>query len=375
MGIVRAEAGIDRGAIVHCGNPLVEQRLLDQRRGWADLSHRGVLTLSGPDRLGWLHAISTQQVSDLHPGQSAATYLLDPNGRIRFWLGLVDDGETLWAHTEPGMVGELVAYLDSMRFMSRVEVADRTADVALVRVMGEWFTDSLIGSDTGVGSGAPASVTDDAGDGSEPARGDDLPTPLAMRRLADTLGGTDVFIERAALPALGGRPDQVGLWALEARRISAGIARVGVDTDERTIPNEVAMPVAPEKSGERPHLLGSAVHLEKGCYTGQETVARVWNMGRPPRRLVRLHLDGSLDEMPAVGDEVALRDPSTGAPGKVVGVMGSSAHHFEDGPIGLALVKRNVPVDAALVIGEIAAAQEVVVEPEVGLHVRPERPA
>jgi folate-binding protein YgfZ len=144
-----------------------------------------------------------------------------------------------------------------------------------------------------------------------------------------------------------------GLWAFEALRIARGEPRLGIDTDQRTIPNEVGW-------------IPSAVHLDKGCYRGQETVARVHTLGRPPRRLTLLHLDGSENRLPAPGADVLLGD-------RVVGFAGSSARHHELGPIGLALLKRNVPVDAELRVDGIAAAQEVVVDPEVGLHVRPLR--
>ena len=144
-----------------------------------------------------------------------------------------------------------------------------------------------------------------------------------------------------------------GMWAFEALRIARGEARFGLDTDHRTIPNEVGW-------------IPSAVHLDKGCYRGQETVARVHNLGRPPRRLTLLHLDGSENRLPTRGAPVCL-----GA--KLVGHVGSSARHYEAGPIALALLKRNVPVDAQLEVDGLTAAQEVVVDPEVGLHVRPLR--
>lgn len=323
MGMVRAETGIDAGAVVHCGSPAREQRALEDGRGWVELGHRGVLTVSGPDRLTWLHAITTQHLLALPAGQGSTALLLDPQGRVDHVLFLVDDGEVLWAHTEPGRVTDLVAFLDRMRFMSRVEVADRTADVAVV-----WTVED------------PSS----------------FPTAFATRRAEDSLGGTDLFLPRTALDQLAERPHRAGVWAYEARRIAAGLPRVGLDTDERTIPNEIG-------------VLGGAVHMDKGCYTGQETVARVWNMGRPPRRLVRLHLDGSMDSLPGHGAPVALRED----PERVVGVVGSSVRHHEEGPIALALVKRSVPVDAPLVVGEVAAAQEVIVDPDVGLHVRPGR--
>ena len=143
----------------------------------------------------------------------------------------------------------------------------------------------------------------------------------------------------------------MGLWAWEALRIEAGLPRVGLDTDDKTIPNEAG-------------LLGVAVHLDKGCYRGQETVARVHTLGRPPRRLVRLLLDGSVDHLPPHGADVTLD-------GKRVGFVGTAARHHELGPIALAMIKRNVPVDAELLADGVAAAQEVLVDPEAGLHVRP----
>ena len=86
--------------------------------------------------------------------------------------------------------------------------------------------------------------------------------------------------------------------------------------------------------------IGNAVHLDKGCYRGQETVARVHTLGRPPRRLTLLHLDGSENRLPQRGQRAA-------AGRKAVGVVGTSARHHELGPIALALVKRNVPVEAS----------------------------
>ena len=109
------------------------------------------------------------------------------------------------------------------------------------------------------------------------------------------------------------------------------------------------------------------MHLDKGCYRGQETVARVHTLGRPPRRLTLLHLDGSENRLPAVGARAAA------TASKVVGFVGTSARHHELGPIALAMVKRNVPLDATLDVDGMPAAQEVVVDPEVGLHVRPLR--
>ena len=133
-------------------------------------------------------------------------------------------------------------------------------------------------------------------------------------------------------------------------RAAAHVPRLGLDTDHRTIPHEVGW-------------IESAVHLNKGCYRGQETVARVHNLGHPPRRLVFLHLDGSEDRLPGHGDPVELGET-------VVGFVGSAARHYELGPIGLALIKRTTPVDATLQAAGLPAAQEVVVPPDAGANVK-----
>ena len=141
-----------------------------------------------------------------------------------------------------------------------------------------------------------------------------------------------------------------GIWAYEALRIARGEPRLGVDTDHKTIPNETGW-------------IGSAVHLDNGCYRGQETVARVHTLGRPPRRLVLLHLAGSVNHLPAVGGPLLLGE-------REVGRIGSAARHFELGPIALGLVKRNVNPNDVLSADGVPAGQEVIVDPEVGLHVR-----
>ena len=301
----------------HFGDPMREQRAWSRARASVDLSHRGVITVTGPDRLGWLHSLTTQHLEGLAPGRGVTALVLSPQGHLEHALYGVDDGETFWAHTEPGAAPALAAWLDRMRFLMRVEVADRSADYAVV-----WTAGDLAGDQLATGGGG-------------------LPRRAGALRAAGVAG------RRCWLTA-----PRAGMWAYEARRIAAGVPRVGLDTDHRTIPNEAG-------------LIGVAVHLDKGCYRGQETVARVHTLGRPPRRLVRLHLDGSADALPEPGTALELD-------GRAVGFVGSSARHYELGPIALGLVKRNVPVDAELVVGGIAASQEALVDPEVGLHVRPQ---
>ncbi len=324
MSAIIAVEGPDSGVPWHFGEPFREQRLLECPGAAVDLSHRGVISVSGPDRLGWLHSLTTQYLEGLPPGLGVTTLVLSPQGHIEHALYGVDDGETFWAHTEPGAAPSAVAWLDRMRFMMRVEVADRTADFAIV-----WRS------------------------GPEPGdrRSESLEGRGVIRSGPDSLGGHEIFVPRGDLAAALAGTQRAGTWAYEARRISTGVPRIGVDSDHRTIPNELG-------------LLGPAVHLEKGCYRGQETVARVHTLGRPPRRLVRLHLDGSAEALPTRGSALDLG-------GRVVGFVGGSARHYELGPVALGLVKRNVDPDAVLTVDGIAAGQELVVDPEIGLHVRP----
>lgn len=304
-GAVEADAP-DTGVAAHYGAISAEQRRFLKGDGFVDLSHRDVIAVTGPDRLALLHALTTQDFEHLRPAHLVEALVLSPQGRIEHGLAGVDNGSTFLAHTEPGAGPALVDFLERMKFMMRVDtVADHT-----MTVIATW------------------------NDG------------LKWR-----------FVSRDQLTGLPERlGDPVGIWAYEALRIEAGIPRLGLDTDDRSIPNELG-------------LLDVAVHLDKGCYRGQETVARVHNLGRPPRRLVRLLLDGSVDHLPAPGADVRLGET-------VVGRVGSTARHHELGPIALAVVKRNTPVTDDLVVvdagHEVAAAQEVIVEPDTGLHIRPD---
>jgi tRNA-modifying protein YgfZ len=294
-----AGSGIDAPVAAHYGSLYGEQKMLEAGDGFVDLSHHDVVRISGPDRLQWLHDLTTQFFLDLPAKTWTEALVLSPQGHVEHAIAGYDDGSSFTAATEPGAAAPLVEFLDRMRFMSRVEITEVTEELALT-----WR----------------------AGAGHE----------LVPREKLTTYA-------EAAGPACG-------LWAYEALRIARGEPRLGLDTDARTIPNEVGW-------------IDTAVHMDKGCYRGQETVARVHNLGRPPRRLTLLHLDGSENRLPEVGTELRQGE-------KAVGFVGTSARHHELGPIALALVKRNVPVDVQLEVDGLPAAQEVVVDPEVGLHFR-----
>ena len=333
-GAVRA-SWPDEGVAAHYGDPVREQRALDGAgdapAGVVDRSNRGVLKITGPDRLSWLHSLTTQHLQGLPAGQSAQALILSPTGHVEHHLELSDDGTSVWVHVEPGTGPALAAFLESMKFMLRVEVADLSADCAVLTVMGRAGDDIAAGLDGVLGQVNPGSFGA-------------IDLIVARDRLPDAAAE---LVRRGAVPA--------GMWAFEALRIAAHVPRLGLDTDHRTIPHEVGW-------------IETAVHLSKGCYRGQETVARVYNLGHPPRRLVFLDLDGSEDRLPAHGDPVELGAQETG--GTVVGTTGSAARHYELGPIGLALVKRTVPVEATLLAGGVAAAQEVIVPPDAGANVK-----
>ncbi len=313
MNAVMVDEGLDAGLAWHHGNPVAEGRGMADGVGVADLGNRDVVEIEGPDRLTWLHALTSQHLESLAPGVATTALILAPTGHIEHVLHGVDDGERFLAWTEPGHGAALVEWLDRMRFMSRVDVRLRP-DLRMA-----W-----VGHRVAVPEGWVVRDSD--------------------------LGGSDVFVPgQEEVPTGTDLAVPVGMWAFEAARVAAGVPRIFVDTDHRTIPNEIG-------------LLGT--HLEKGCYRGQETVARVHTLGRPPRRLVQLHLDGSLSSLPQAGANLMLD-------GRAVGFVGSSARHHELGPIALGLVKRNVPVDAQLLADDIPAAQETLVDPDVGLHIRP----
>jgi folate-binding protein YgfZ len=297
----------DAQVAAHYGEPSAEQRALATGAAVVDRSNRGVVRVAGADRLRFLHSLTSQHLESLAPNSPAEALLLSPHGHVEHHLALVDDGEAVWAHVEPGTAAGLADFLDRMRFLMRVEVTDETESYAVVTLAG-----------------------------AAPPEG--------------ALATTDGLIVRRKELERDWHARLAGLWAHEALRIAAHRPRLGMDTDHRTIPHEAGW-------------IGTAVHLDKGCYRGQETVARVQNLGRPPRRLVFLHLDGSVDHLPKHGDPIERG-------GRTIGFVGSAARHYELGPIGLGMIKRNVPVEETLLAGGVAASQEVIVSPDTGSTVK-----
>ena len=283
-----AAGGIDDGLVAHYGNPLVEQRRLEDGSAIVDLSTYGILSVAGPDRLSWLNSLASQKLDRLAPGESAETLFLDPNGHIEFDVRVLDDGATTWLVTEGAESPALHAWLDRMRFMLRVELADRSVDLAVIGTMAA--DASSVGAV--VEGGVPLVWSDPWAQG---VRGgwqyaipDDHPAADWALRLAIV---TRERLTQLAAEVADGRRTAAGTLALEALRIAAWRPRLSTEGDEKAIPHEF-------------DWLRTAVHLDKGCYRGQETVAKVHNLGHPPRRMVMLHLDGSDTVLPAHGDEV-----------------------------------------------------------------------
>lgn len=300
MTAVHVEDGPDKGAIWHFGQPAQEQRILAEGKAWADLSHLAVIAVSGDDRITWLHDLTTQHLLNIAAGDWLPAMILDPQGHIEYQFNLVDDGTTTFLVIDPEYADGLLNYLLKMRFMLKVDVRNASEDFAVLRAPGQ----------------------------------------------ANEIGGPYALVPRAELGAMkklfNENAREVGTWALDAERVAAGRPRHGIDTDHKTIPNEIG-------------VLNKDVHMNKGCYRGQETVAKVFNLGAPPRRLVMLHLDGSAVVFPNPGTPVELN-------GTQVGFLGTVARHHELGPIALALVKRSTPTDATLTVDGIASSQEVIVK-------------
>jgi folate-binding protein YgfZ len=283
----------DRGAILHFGDPVKEQRALAAGTGWADLSHLEIVAVKGVDRLRWLHDLTTQHLESFGGGWSSGL-ILDHLGHIEHQFLIYDQldaSETTWLIVDVDRAAPLIEYLRKMQFTMRVEVRDASKERSLVRIPGA----------------------------------------------SDDLGGPFQLVEHGAIPDFSdiAGATQVGIWALEAARVAAMRPRIGLETDHKSIPNEL-------------NLLNKSVHLNKGCYRGQETVAKVNNLGQAPRKLVLLHLDGSVVDLPEIGADVE-RD------GIKVGFVGTSARHYELGNIALAVVKRNVEVNTNLLVGNIPA--------------------
>jgi tRNA-modifying protein YgfZ len=342
-----AGAVVDAGQLRHLGNPLVEQRALASGAAVAPLADRAVLAVLGEDRLSWLDSLTSQSLARLAPGVSTELLILDPNGRIEHAASVLDDGETTWLIVDRGDAENLLAWLRKMRFRLRVDPRDASDEYAVIGGTAAAIERIAAAEPAGlplrwidrwpqIGAGGVGYALT-------------LVHPGGQRDWVEAIV-TRAEEERVARAARDGEIAVAGLMAVDALRVAAWRPRWSAEVDDRSLPHEV-------------DWLRTAVHLEKGCYRGQETVAKVHNLGHPPRRLVALQLDGSDSILPERGAVVLLGED-------VVGSVTSAAMHYEDGPIALALLRRSTPTDAGLTVqtsdGPIAATQEMIVPPEAG---------
>jgi folate-binding protein YgfZ len=309
-------ASPDAPVAAHYGDPLREQRIPG---ALVDRSHRDIFAITGPERLEFLHNLTTQHLLHLGEGQATQALLLSPHGHIEHHMWITSLGDRLIIDTEPGAGQALQDFLLKMRFFTKVEFEPTDLRVYSVLNVAHEEPDVLAVPPAKFAAGVVAP----------------RPTSIYPVRVEDGLVkrhtslGIDLLVPRAEASA--------GVWAYEAHRVAAGIARLGFDTDHRALPSEV-------------DLTAVAVHLEKGCYRGQETVARVHHLGRPPRALRLLDLDGvTTDHLPAPGTPIMSGE-------RQVGFVGTAVRHFEEGPIALGLVKRNISAETPLIAGDSTVA-------------------
>lgn len=331
-------------------NPLTAQRAILDGLAFVHLPNTAVVSVSGEDRLSWLHSLLSQNIKNLTPGSSTQALLLDPQGHIEQVLNLVDDGETSWIFVAENTADALLAWLRKMVFRMKVVIADHRDSYEVVASWGV----ALDAAEFSWVDGWPETSAGGHRYGNQPTE----PWKLQLNAISieefESFATANSWASEDALTAL----------RIAAHRPDAE------EVDEKSLPHEL-------------DLLASAVHLSKGCYRGQETVAKVHNLGHPPRRLVMLHLDGSGHLLPEVGDAVTLAIDAAkdlvAAPGLIRGRVTSVAQHYEMGPIALAVILRGVPTDATLaVLGEhepIAASQEEIVPANAGKVANVQRPS
>ncbi|MFY9262324.1 MAG: folate-binding protein YgfZ [Actinomycetaceae bacterium] len=321
----------------HYGNPFGEERKLRNGTAFVDLSDLDVVAFTGADRAKLLHNLSTRDFENLAPGASTEMLVLDPNGRIEHAGGAIDDGQTTWIITDVGRGEGLAQFFQKMRFMMRVE-AEVRRDLAVVGVM---CTPEQLPAET---RELARVIWEDPWPQTLP--GGATYGPVDAEHPASGSHRTLLVIERASGPQLakafksaGFTP--AGMLAWEAARIVDRRPRPNTEIDERSLPHEL-------------DWLRTAVHLDKGCYRGQETVAKLVNLGRPPRRLTYLYLEGADDELPPAGTEVMFK-------GRPAGKITSAARSVDEGPVALALLKLSLPIAAVVDVGSFIATQEEIV--------------
>lgn len=321
----------------HYSNPFAEGNQLAAGKAFTDLSFLEVVTVSGADRATWLHNLTTRDFTSLPVGESSEMMLLDPNGHVEFAAAVIDDGERTWFILDHGQSQPFVDFLDSMVFRMRVEIETPDLDVVGVMVPAAELSEQALAHASVVWEdpwprtlpgGAHYGVSDEE----HPAKN----SSRTLIVVAKDEPIVETLIAAGMVPA--------GITAWEAKRIADWRPRPNAEAAEQVLPHEL-------------DWLRTAVHLDKGCYRGQETVAKLVNLGKPPRRLTYLYLEGPEGDLPELGSDVMLGE-------RVVGKLTSVARDSEEGPVALALLRRNTADDAQLHVGAFEAVQEPIVARE-----------
>lgn len=293
--------------------------------GLLDRSERGKLAFTGADAKAFLQGQVTNDIEALSPGTGCYAALLSPKGKMLGDLRILDAGDELLLDTERSALQAIFNVLYRARLGYDVELHKRTLQRGLL---------SLIGPAARRVAGPDAEALPDV----EHAHAATTIAGIAARVVATDVGvdltcdADDTEALASALRERGAQP--VSEAAAEVLRVERGRPRYGIDIDDSTIPQEAGL-------NER------AVSFTKGCYVGQETVARLYYKGKPNRHLRGLRLSEPVE----TGVELTLG-------GKVVGRLGTVALSPTLGPIGLALVRREAEPGSVVRAG--AATAEVV---------------
>jgi tRNA-modifying protein YgfZ len=301
-----------------------QYRQLREECGLLDRSERGKLTVSGDDAVEYLQGQLTNDVEALDPGEGQYAALLDRKGHIQADMRVIRiSPEEIWIDTEPEAFEAAKRHLETYKIGREVAIADLTAERAIL---------SLIGPRSAAVAGT-AALPEDA---CEPA------TVAGIECLAvGTAAGIDLIVgaseaERLRGALADGGAVEVGPEVAEVVRIEAGTPRFGAEMSSETMPAEAG-------------IVERAVSFTKGCYIGQEPVARLHYKGRPNRHLRGLELSAPTE--PGVGLRLGEKE---------VGRVGSACVSPARGPIALAIVRREAEPGAELAVGEDGVTARVV---------------
>jgi len=303
--------------------------------GLLDRSARGKMDVTGPDAAEFLQGQVTNDVEEPSRGQGCYAALLDPKAHIVADMRILSAGPAeLWLDTEPHALDALMRHLRMYKIGRQVEISDRTAERAILSLLGPASAE--------VGARLASVAIPSAENEWVDVRVGDLPV-----RIAATRAGVDLMTAKEGADTLRGALLEAGAHgigddAAEVLRVELGIPRHGVDMGPDNLPGEAG-------------IVERAVSFTKGCYIGQEPVARMYHRGRPNRRLRGLTMSAAV----SAGESVMSAD-------REVGRLTTSVTSPRLGPIGLAILRREVDEGDQLAVGEQAVSATVVELPFAG---------